>query len=222
MENDEMLRLVQAVSAVQALVPDAPLGAVSAAVRKCNFDVARAADQLLRAASEAAGGASAAEPVLLLPLVATAATGSAATARKCVFCETLNEAGNTKCFVCDTPIKAAVPAAGPLANSNNAVKSAAVSRAPDPIDAMELPPEYEDLSASTERAVKTMLYEEQQERERVARREEQLTSQYLAEEQRARQRELDAKTYPCSICFDELKVWRCCCDGTISCSLLCS
>jgi hypothetical protein len=41
MDDDDMLRLVTAVSEVQAVVPDAALGAASAAVRKFNFDTAK-------------------------------------------------------------------------------------------------------------------------------------------------------------------------------------
>jgi hypothetical protein len=71
---------------------------------------------------------------------------------------------------------------------------------------IELPPEYEDLSESMSRAVKTMLYEEKQARLEAEQREEELTSKYLRDESKERQKALDAKVYTCNICFDELKI----------------
>lgn len=66
--------------------------------------------------------------------------------------------------------------------------------------------ELDVVSPETERAIQSILDEEKAECERQAKLQEKMTMEFLMEEAKEKQKELDQKTYQCDICFDESKI----------------
>lgn len=62
------------------------------------------------------------------------------------------------------------------------------------------------VSPETERAIQRVLDEENTERNRIIQLEEKMTMEFLMEESKEKQKELDQCTYECSICLDDLKI----------------
>ena len=140
------------------------------------------------------------------------------TQTRCQFCEVLNPPANLKCFVCDTPIEPSVVlpvhVSGDGKGNNNfnfdeKGKEEEIGRIESYRD-VEIPAEMldgdVDLTKSVEIAIKQMLFAEFQEKEKARLREEELTTKYLREESKRKQKELDAKSYECAICFADCKI----------------
>jgi hypothetical protein len=99
--QEDMVRLVTAVSEVQSILGEnsaVKLGDVSKAVRHCNYDVAAAVEFLLSGAAMPQQAVSVPHPSAP-PLPELWHVDQK---RKCAFCEVLNPAANTVCFVCDS------------------------------------------------------------------------------------------------------------------------
>jgi hypothetical protein len=72
-----------------------------------------------------------------------------------------------------------------------------------------IPEEYgreEDMDDATALAIRTMLAEENREAQNILKEQEAMTLNFLQEESKQRQIELDNKLYTCNICFDDLKI----------------
>ncbi len=213
--NNDMLRLVTAVSEVQAILGDQQikLGDVSRAVRECNYDVGLAVELLLRKGELVAGAQQqqhyAASPAPL-PSAPPAPLVFAEDARKkCPFCEVLNPAANVKCFVCDSPLPAGPAPVGQPKSNNNSNSGGNNNNDAPTVESMQIPAHLLDgidLTKSTELAIKQALYEEYTEKERLRRDEEAMTLAFLKQESAVKQKELDSKTYSCGICFGDCRI----------------
>lgn len=187
---------------MQAIVGDNSnfkLGMVSEAVRKCNYDVAKAVEYLLNqivAAEEPVVVLDNKPPPAFVPVVAEQRV-------KCAMCEVLNPISNRVCFVCEYDLtKRPEPAAKQPSPSKR--RDVVMEGGPDSV---VIPEDMrEGLTQSLEADLRRVLWEEQVQRERDRRQEEELTQKFLQEEQRRAQAELDAKRYECGICLAECRI----------------